>query len=80
LKTCPPQVSHSKLDVRSLTGLFYMMLLAIAVGILIAATERVIPHMLAACPGITRRLHQISETGAVLRMACVPALGCRLDE
>jgi len=61
----PSQVDTNRLDVKSLVGLFYMLLLAVAMALLIAAAERIVPHALAACPGAATRLHQLQAAGGV---------------
>lgn len=57
----------------SLVGLFYMLLLAVGIALLIAAAERI----LAACPCIGHRFDRIWHSGAGMRLAQVYRGGCK---
>ena len=53
------QVGTNRLNVQSMVGLFYMLMLAAAAAIIFASAERI----LALYPGITRRLRRVTSAG-----------------
>ena len=60
------QTGQNQLGIKSMVGLFYMLLLAIAGALLIAGAERGVPHLLDACPNLSRRLGQLRCARALL--------------
>lgn len=69
------QIDTNRLNVRSLVGLFYMLLLAVAIALLIASVER----LFAACPWIGGFFSRMWHSGApfsvsICRSVC--ALQC----
>lgn len=53
------QTDTNRLNVQSLTGLFYMLLLAVGIGLCIAAIERIV----SACPSIGHQWNRLWRSG-----------------
>jgi hypothetical protein len=62
------QTDTNRLNVQSLTGLFYMLLLAVGIGLCIAAIERIV----SACPSIGHQWNRLWRSGHNLATACLP--------